>query len=100
MIVIGKIHPPTWRLLISIFAIAVFCCVTSVLVSIKYSDHATEQRLRAEEKSRHELYRQTCDLTTRILAGYAEAPPTTATGKSVVEAWREEFNVLGCQHLN
>jgi hypothetical protein len=99
MIILGRISPG-WKVLLSVLSISLICSMLSVYVSIKAAERSTEQRLRAEQVARDLQRRVTCDLTARILAGYAEVPPSTPAGKNVMEAWREEYRALGCKNID
>jgi hypothetical protein len=86
--------------LLSVLSITLICSMLSVFVSIKAAERSTEQRLKAEQTARDLQLHVTCDLVTRILAGYAEVPPSTPAGKNVMQAWREEYRALRCQNID
>lgn len=95
MIVIGSIGPG-WKVWLGTVIASLLLAVVAVSASVKIADRNTERQLKASEDARREYKLVTCDLVARILAGYEEEPPPTATGKSVAAAWLEEYRLLGC----
>ena len=87
---------PGWRVITLTRMSMVLMIVVSLLAAVKISESNTHRQIEREQQARAEGRRVTCDLVGRILTGYEEVPPPGETGKNVVEAWQEEYRILGC----
>ena len=83
-----------------LWGIAMITMVLTVVISIYASVRISEQSIRTsianDAAAREERRVATCDLVNHVLAAYEEAPPSTATGDKVREAWVREYRILNC----
>lgn len=68
----------------------------SIYVSVRVVRYSDAQQVEQQRRVREDQRAIACNLVNRILAGYAEDPPVSETGKNVVDAWREEYRALNC----
>lgn len=87
---------PGWRLWMTMLCIVIAGMLISIYVSVRVVRYSDDQQVKQQQIAREEQRAIACNLVNRILAGYAEDPPTSETGKNVVEAWREEYRALNC----
>lgn len=81
-----------------LLAVGVVSPVASGVVSVVLSNrtlHAAEQR---SARARAEQIVITCNTFAALIAATEETPPTTAAGRNVQRAYREQYNALGCSH--
>lgn len=87
---------PGWRVWLGTVITGVAGSVGSVYVSVRLAEQNSADQIRAAQAAASEQRRVTCDLVARILAAYEENPPVSETGRNVVDAWREQYRVIGC----
>jgi hypothetical protein len=87
---------PGWRLWLIMLCTVVLSSIASIYVSVRVASHSAHRQDAHDQQLREEGRAVTCNLVARILAGYEESPPLSEAGKNVVEAWREEYRILGC----
>ncbi len=87
---------PGWRLWLTLLVSGVLACVISIVASVKIADANTQDQIDRARAAAVQQRNVTCALLGRILAAYEETPPTTATGRNVVEAWLDEYRTIGC----
>lgn len=87
---------PSHRLWMMMLGIVIGGMLMSVYISAKVAKYGADRQAEQQRAVREEQRSIACNLVNRILAGYAEDPPVSETGKNVVEAWREEYRALNC----
>lgn len=87
---------PGWRLWAIMLCTVVVSSVVNIYVSVTLAGRNAHRSDTHDQALREEGRDVTCNLVGRILAGYEESPPLSEAGKNVVEAWREEYRILGC----
>lgn len=87
---------PGWKVWGLTIVTSIVGSVGSVYASVQLAERGAAGQIRAAQDAAGEQRRVTCDLVARILAGYEEEPPVSETGRNVVQAWREQYRVLGC----
>ena len=90
---------PGWKLWAWTVVSVVILMMLTAAGTIHVAGVNAQRQVEQERKLREDGRRATCDLVSRILAGYEEVPPPGETGKNVVEAWRDEYRILGCKPI-
>lgn len=75
-----------------------FLLILYVVVSPFLAVYASVQMVeRAQERSREANRITTCQWFGRMIDAYLEEPPTSTTGRNVVEAWLFLYRLAGCR---
>ena len=91
---------PGWRLWLSLLVSGILACLISVFASVRIADQNAQEQIRrvavAKDQATAEQKRAACQLVGSILDAYEETPPPSEVGKNVAQAWRDEYQIIGC----
>lgn len=92
---------PGWRLWLSLLISGILACGLSIAASVVIADRNASEQLRrvaiAKEQATAEQRRGACQLVSSMLTTYQEIPgPMTAARQNVIDAWLNEYRIIGC----
>lgn len=87
---------PGWKVWLFTVITGVIGSLGSVYVSVRMAERNAAAQIDAARAAAAGQRDATCRLVRDILAAYEEDPPASQTGRNVVEAWRDQYRIIGC----